>query len=55
MALPVSSPSQPADADDLVPAVYHELRRLTAWWRTHQLAVMALYLVACGLTWQVKE
>jgi RNA polymerase sigma factor (TIGR02999 family) len=30
MALPVSSPSQPADADDLVPAVYHELRRLAA-------------------------
>jgi hypothetical protein len=28
---------------------------LTTWWRTHQVAVMALYFVACGLTWQIKE
>jgi hypothetical protein len=28
---------------------------LASWWRTHQLIVIALYLLACGLTWQVKE
>ena len=29
--------------------------RLTPWWRTHQLAVIALYFTACVLTWQIKE
>jgi predicted Ser/Thr protein kinase len=29
--------------------------RLEAWWRAHQLVVIALYLVACGVTWQAKE
>jgi tRNA A-37 threonylcarbamoyl transferase component Bud32 len=29
--------------------------RLTAWWRTHQVAVTGLYFVACALAWQVKE
>jgi hypothetical protein len=28
---------------------------LARWWRTHQLAVIALYFVACLLAWQVKE
>jgi hypothetical protein len=30
-------------------------RPMTAWWRTHQFVVIALYFVACGLTWQIKE
>jgi serine/threonine-protein kinase len=30
-------------------------RPMTAWWRTHQFAVIALYFIACGLTWQIKE
>ena len=25
------------------------------WWRTHQLAVIGLYFVACALAWQAKE
>ena len=29
--------------------------RMASWWRAHQLAIVALYLAACGLTWQVKE
>jgi len=29
--------------------------RLTAWWQTHQLVVVALYFIACGLGWQIKE
>jgi serine/threonine protein kinase len=29
--------------------------RVATWWRTHQLAVIALYFVACALTWQIKE
>lgn len=29
--------------------------RLTNWWRTHQLAAIALYFTACVLAWQVKE
>ena len=29
--------------------------QLTPWWRTHQLAVIALYFTACVLTWQIKE
>jgi len=28
---------------------------VTAWWRTHQLAVIALYFVATALAWQIKE
>ena len=27
----------------------------TPWWRAHQLAVVALYFVACALAWQIKE
>jgi hypothetical protein len=34
--------------------VAHPSTPLT-WWRTHQLAVTGLYLVACALAWQVKE
>jgi len=30
-------------------------RPMTAWWRTHQFVVIALYFIACGLTWQIKE
>jgi hypothetical protein len=30
-------------------------RPMTAWWRTHQAVVIALYFIACGLTWQIKE
>ena len=29
--------------------------RLTAWWRIHQLVVIALYFVACVAAWQIKE
>ncbi|MBF8300440.1 MAG: Protein kinase protein [Acidobacteria bacterium] len=29
--------------------------RVTTWWRTHQLAVVGLYFVACALAWQIKE
>jgi serine/threonine protein kinase len=29
--------------------------RVATWWRTHQLAVIALYFIACGLAWQIKE
>jgi serine/threonine-protein kinase len=25
------------------------------WWRTHQLAILALYIVACTFIWQIKE
>jgi hypothetical protein len=28
---------------------------VSAWWRTHQAAVVVLYLVAAGLSWQLKE
>jgi tRNA A-37 threonylcarbamoyl transferase component Bud32 len=30
-------------------------RRLTAWWRAHQLIVLAMYFIACTLGWQIKE
>jgi predicted Ser/Thr protein kinase len=30
-------------------------RRLASWWRTHQLVVIALYFIACGAAWQLKE
>jgi hypothetical protein len=29
--------------------------RLTSWWRTHQLVVIATYFLACALAWQIKE
>jgi len=29
--------------------------RLVTWWRTHQVAIIAVYLIACALTWQIKE
>jgi serine/threonine-protein kinase len=28
---------------------------VSSWWRTHQVAAIALYLLACGAAWQVKE
>ena len=27
----------------------------TRWWRTHQLTVVALYIIASALAWQIKE
>jgi hypothetical protein len=30
-------------------------RPMSAWWRIHQFVVIALYFIACGLTWQIKE
>lgn len=30
-------------------------RPMTSWWRTHQLVLIALYFLACALTWQIKE
>ena len=36
--------------EDVPPA-----RRNVLWWRTHQLAVIAMYVVACVLGWQIKE
>lgn len=30
-------------------------RLMAAWWRTHQLVVIVLYVTACALTWQIKE
>jgi tRNA A-37 threonylcarbamoyl transferase component Bud32 len=32
-----------------------QTRPMTLWWRTHQFVVLALYFIACGLTWQIKE
>ncbi|MGH9257852.1 MAG: serine/threonine-protein kinase [Vicinamibacterales bacterium] len=29
--------------------------RMTGWWRAHQFVVVALYFLACGLAWQIKE
>jgi predicted Ser/Thr protein kinase len=29
--------------------------RSTAWWRTHQLVIFALYILACVFGWQIKE
>jgi serine/threonine protein kinase len=28
---------------------------VTTWWRTHQLAAIALYFLACAVAWQIKE
>ena len=28
---------------------------MTAWWRIHQFVILALYFIACALTWQIKE
>ena len=28
---------------------------VSAWWRTHQLALMAMYIVASTVAWQIKE
>jgi serine/threonine protein kinase len=33
----------------------HASGRMAAWWRVHQLAVIALYFIACGVAWQIKE
>lgn len=41
----------PKPRQDAAPAADH----MVGWWRTHQLAVIALYLTACVLAWQVKE
>jgi len=30
-------------------------RRTTVWWRTHQIVVALLYIVAAVLSWQIKE
>ena len=30
-------------------------RPMTAWWRIHQVVILALYFIACALTWQIKE
>lgn len=30
-------------------------RQVAAWWRTHQLAAIALYVIASALAWQIKE
>ena len=30
-------------------------RPMSGWWRTHQFVIVALYFIACGLTWQIKE
>lgn len=32
-----------------------QIRPMTPWWRTHQCVVLALYFIACGLAWQIKE
>lgn len=54
----------PADRFPSAADIVHALDRIDAarafgrvatWWRTHQLAVIALYFVACALTWQIKE
>jgi hypothetical protein len=29
--------------------------RPTIWWRTHQIVIAMLYVVAAGLSWQIKE
>ena len=29
--------------------------RMMGWWRTHQLVVIAMYFIASGLAWQIKE
>jgi serine/threonine protein kinase len=39
------------DLDRLVPPS----RPMSVWWRTHQFIIVALYFIACGLTWQIKE
>jgi serine/threonine-protein kinase len=51
-----------ASAGEIVPALtgVTDLNRplisdTTAWWRIHQLVVIALYLVAAALAWEVKE
>ncbi len=31
------------------------LRRSMTWWRTHQLAVMCLYVIAATIAWEIKE
>lgn len=37
------------------PVIAAPARKISTWWRTHQFAVIALYLIAAGLAWQVKE
>jgi hypothetical protein len=37
------------------PTATRRSSRSPQWWRTHQITVLALYLGACGLLWQVKE
>jgi hypothetical protein len=49
-----------ASAVDLLPALAEGRTSDTSagnvgWWRTHQLAVIGLYFLACVLAWQVKE
>jgi hypothetical protein len=49
-----------ASGADLVPALDASgpakgVNRMSAWWQTHQLIAVALYFIACGLAWQIKE
>jgi hypothetical protein len=37
------------------PAVPSAAERSRAWWRTHQLSMMALYVVASATAWRIKE
>ncbi len=40
--------------EDIGPKVVRRPEGRT-WWRVHQLVVIAVYLVGCGLTWQVAQ
>jgi len=44
-----------AAALDLAAADAAPTERHAAWWRTHQIAIVALYAVAATLAWQIKE
>lgn len=39
----------------LVAARTEQTGPVSTWWRTHQITVIGLYLLACVLLWQVKE
>jgi predicted Ser/Thr protein kinase len=53
-ALRFSSAIELAGALTVTTAPYGDARPRT-WWRTHQLSMMGLYVVASGVAWQVKE
>src|SRR5439155_10020142 len=48
-----------ASAAEIVTAIDRDVpvppRRNVMWWRTHQLAVMALYVIAATIGWKIKE